>query len=305
MAVNVSPWASTGNRGYLDIKTLDPQQLFNAHKARVTADGGTIMNEASLLDEIKFLVNNGMWKYVTFYASPEWGLKFDTDGTSVLKMYGLGPTDFYSYDVGRDIKRPVTVNTSVTPPKLMIWVWTGGSLMRAEKLVTAQYSADAPFLHSCIMDDTESSDEGGIAIVACRTGHVNSLVGMGVARSTKNNLDNAFDHGAAIVYPATTTGSYIGFKKTPYVPNVKNAILLDPARGTMASYAEGELVATTTSPSGVLVDSSAEPMQMNIGPSNNLVSSWNSNFICRGGVTRLRCLSFATPAQAVLISKRG
>ncbi|ELW7386653.1 hypothetical protein [Yersinia intermedia] len=307
MAVNVSPWASTGNRGYLDIKTLDPQQLFNAHRARVTADGGTIMNEASLLDEIKFLVNNGMWKYVTFYASPEWGIKYDTDGTSVLKMYGLGPTDFIAYDVGRALKRPITLDTSVTPPKIKMWVWDGGSLMRAEKLVTAQYSKNNPYLFSAIMDDTESSDAAGISIVACRTGHVNSMTGITVERATNkpDPTDIGFQHSAAMVYPATVTANWINYIRTPYVANIKNAMLLNPVSGTMLSYENGTLVNTTVSSSGALVDSTAEPMQLNIGPTNNAVSSWSSGYITRGGLTRLRCLSYATPAQAELISKRG
>lgn len=307
MTALLSTKPTTGNRTLLPFTIFNPQTIFNAHKARVVADGGVILNEGSLLDEITFLVGEGLWEYVTFYASPEWGIKYDADGTSVLKMYGLGPTDFVAYDVGRTLKRPITLDTSVSPPKIKMWVWDGGSLMRAEKLVTAQYSKNNPYLFSAIMDDTESSDAAGISIVACRTGHVNSMAGITVERATNKPTptDIGFQHSAAIVYPATVTANWINYYRTPYVANIKNAMLLNPVNGTMLSYESGTLVHTTTSSSGVLVDSTAEPMQFNIGPTNNAVSAWVSGYITRGGLSRLRCLSYATPDQAVLISKRG
>ncbi|QJW57007.1 hypothetical protein HL670_03904 [Serratia plymuthica] len=307
MAVNVSPWASTGNRGFLNINTLDPQQLFNAHKNRVVADGGVILNEASLLDEINFLVNNGMWKYVTFYASPEWGIKYAADGTSVIKMYGLGLTDFTATDVGGANLRPVTLDSSVSPPALSIRVQAGGSYMRADNLVIAQYSANNPFLFSSIMRDTESSDVMGISIVACRITHSNNMASMAVERSVPKGTDYGFRHFAAINYPVNTVADWLIYGRTPYAANIKNAALISPATGTLFSYESGELKSTLTAPGGHLVDQSVIALQMNLGMPDNAVGSvtWKQGALTNGSVSRLRCLSYATPAQAALISKRG
>lgn len=307
MAINVSQWPTTGNRTLLDIKTLNPQQLFNAHKSRVVADGGVILNEASLLDEITFLVNNGMWQYLTFYASAEWGIKYDTNGTSVVKLYGLGPTDFIAYDTGGTNNRPVTVDNSVTPPKLKVWVWDGGTLLRAEKLVTAQYSKNNPYLFCAIMDDTESSDTVGMAISASRTTHPNALAFITVERATGKNppTNIGFRHVAAKVAPVASPSDRVEYIRTPYVRNIKNAMLIDPSAGKMLSYENGTLVNTATSGTGTLVDSTIEPMQFNIGIPDNNVSAWNVGYKANGGITRLRCLSYATPAQAELISKRS
>jgi hypothetical protein len=301
-----------GSRDPIDLSRsyLDPASLFAAHKARVIADGGVILNEASLLDEISFLVTNNMWMNLSFYASPEWGIKYNPEQghtTEVIKMYGLGPTDFVAHDVGRDLKRPVTLDTSVSPPKLKLWVWDGGSLMRAEKMITVQASKKASYLFSAIMDDTESSDAAGISIVACRAGHVNSMAGITVERATNKPkpTDIGFQHSAATVYPATDTQNWINYYRTPYVANIKNVMLLNPATGSMKSFENGSLVQTTVSSSGVLVDSTIEPMQLNIGPTNNAVSSWSSGYITRGGLTRLRCLTNATEQQAALISSRS
>ncbi len=307
MAINVSQWPTTGNRTLLDIKTLNPQHLFNAHKSRVSADGGVILNEASLLDEITFLVNNGMWQYLTFYASAEWGIKYDTNGTSVIKLYGLGPTDFAAYDVGGIYSRPIIIDSSVTPPKLKIWVWDGGTLLRAEKLVTAQYSKNNPYLFCAIMDDTESSDTVGMAISASRTTHPNALAFITVERATGKNppTDIGFRHVAAKVAPVASASDRVEYIRTQYVRNIKNAMLIDPAAGKMLSYENGTLVNTATSSTGTLVDSTTEPMQFNIGIPDNNVSAWNVGYKANGGITRLRCLSYATQAQAELISKRS
>ncbi|ANS41575.1 hypothetical protein [Serratia inhibens] len=307
MAINVSQWPTTGNRTLLDIKTLNPSKLFSEHKSRVVADGGVILNESSLLDEITFLVNNGMWQYVTYYAAAEWGIKYDTDGTSVIKLYGLGPTDFVAYNTGGTNKRPVTLDTSVTPPKLKIWVWDGGTLLRAEKLVTAQYSKNNPFLFCVMMDDTESSDTVGIAISASRTTHPNALAFITVERATGKTppTDYGFRHVAAKVAPVSSAADRVEYIRTPYISNIRNAMLLDPQSGRMMSYENGTLVNTATSDTAKLVDSTFEPMQFNIGIPDNNVSAWNVGYKAHGGITRLRCLSYATPAHAELISKRS
>lgn len=309
MAVNVSPWASTGNRGFLNINTLDPQQLFNAHKNRVVADAGVILNETSLLDEINFLVNNGMWKYVTFYASPEWGIKYAADGTSVIKMYGLGATDFSVYDVGGTNNRPITLDMSVNPPEIKIWVWDGGSLLRAEKTVIPQFSKSSPFLFSATMRDLESGDGVGISVVACRpVGNPNNIASIAVERATASGSaqkDYGYRHFAAKVFPVITVADWLNYNKVPYTANIKNASLISPADGKMYSYENGMQVAVQTSPSGVLVDSSVEPLQMNIGAPDNNAASWKTGQKTYGSISRLRCLSYATSAQAALISKRG
>ena len=61
VAVNQTGKAYYGFRTALDLSAsiLDPQALFNAYKARVLADGGTIPDEAGCLARFSFLLNNG------------------------------------------------------------------------------------------------------------------------------------------------------------------------------------------------------------------------------------------------------
>jgi hypothetical protein len=309
MSIEKSMWITTGNRKMLNINSLVPMNLFNAYKKRVTDDGGVILNEASLLDEITFLVLNGMWRFITFYASPEWGIKYSTEAgheTEVIKMYGLGLTDFTAFDVNGKNKRPITLDASVNPPELKIWIWDGGTLLRAEKTVIAQISKQNPFLFSATMRDLESSDGVGISVVACRpVGNPNNIASIAVERATVGTQkDFGYRHFAAKVYPVTEVADWVRYERVPYAANIKNASLISPAAGLMYSYENGVKVATQASPSGMLVDSSVEPLQMNIGAPDNNVASWSSGQKMYGSISRLRCLSFATDEQAALISAR-
>jgi hypothetical protein len=306
MTALLSSRPTTGNRTLLPFTIFDPQTIFNAHKSRVVADGGVILNETSLLDEIKFLVEEGMWEDVTFYASAEWGVKLGSNN-SALKLYGLGPTDFTATDVGGTTLRPVTLDTTVSPPELVIRVQSGGSYLRADNLVIAQRSAANPFLFSSIMKDAESSDVMGISIVACRITHSNNMASMAVERSVPKGTDYGFRHFSAINYPVNTVADWLIYGRTPYAANIKNAALISPATGTLFSYESGELKSTLTAPGGHLVDQSVIALQMNLGMPDNAVGSvtWKQGALTNGSIARLRCLSYATPAQAALISKRG
>ncbi|HBT4637897.1 TPA: hypothetical protein MB271_001484, partial [Klebsiella pneumoniae] len=96
MAIIQSQIPTTGNRVLLPYTRLDPAELFAAHKARVLADGGEILNESSLMQEITDIVAAGLWQYAVSLASPEWGIKRDAEGY-VTKMYGLVGPDYLEF----------------------------------------------------------------------------------------------------------------------------------------------------------------------------------------------------------------
>ncbi|HEN7343338.1 TPA: hypothetical protein U7N74_005161, partial [Serratia marcescens] len=90
VAVNQTGKAYYGFRTALDLSAsiLEPQALFNAYKARVVADGGTIPDEAGCLARFLFLLNNGMYEKTTICAAPAFGLKVDGSG-NVQTIYNL------------------------------------------------------------------------------------------------------------------------------------------------------------------------------------------------------------------------
>ncbi|HBT4641472.1 TPA: hypothetical protein MB271_005184, partial [Klebsiella pneumoniae] len=125
MAIIQSQIPTTGNRTLLPYTRLDPAELFAAHKARVLADGGEILNEVSLLQEITDIVNAGLWQYAVSLASPEWGIKRDAEGY-VTKMYGLaGTPDYLEFIVAGQYARRCMLDTTTTPPSIRVQVNLG------------------------------------------------------------------------------------------------------------------------------------------------------------------------------------
>lgn len=154
----------TGSRAPIDLSGayLDVTALFNAHKARVTADGGIILNEASCKSEIEFIINLGLWDVMASVAAPEWGIKRDGSG-NILKMYGLGKTpDYTSTQVGTAI-HPVTLDTSKEIPMAVIRLDGGGSQLVSGSM-TLQAAASLPYIVSVRGLDYDLTDNQGIAL---------------------------------------------------------------------------------------------------------------------------------------------
>ncbi|AXX17712.1 hypothetical protein D7028_12900 [Serratia marcescens] len=153
----------SGTRKAIDLSNayLDPDKLFTAHKNRVVADGGTILNEASCKNEIAFIINLGLWDNMASVASPEWGIKQDGSG-NILKMYGLGNTPDYTATQFGTALHPVTLDTTREIPLAIIKMDGGGSQL-VSGAVVLQGHASLPYAVSVRGIDYDITDNQGIA----------------------------------------------------------------------------------------------------------------------------------------------
>ncbi|MGG8284922.1 hypothetical protein, partial [Klebsiella sp. 141240] len=80
----------SGARAALDLSSsiLDPVVLFQNYKARITADGGHIPDEAGCLERFRFLLLNGMYERTAVSVTPAFGIKTDGSG-NVQTIYNL------------------------------------------------------------------------------------------------------------------------------------------------------------------------------------------------------------------------
>ncbi|EPY7323642.1 hypothetical protein ACXEI5_000869 [Klebsiella quasipneumoniae] len=164
MAIIQSQIPTTGNRTLLPYTRLDPAELFAAHKARVLADGGEILNETSLLQEITDIVAAGLWQYAVSLASPEWGIKRDASGY-VTKMYGLaGTPDYLEFIVAGQYARRCMLDMTTTPPSIRVEVNLGAAYLRTETPVRQQKIAGRPYIVAAILADKESADNRGVVM---------------------------------------------------------------------------------------------------------------------------------------------
>lgn len=154
----------SGSRAAIDLSAayLDADRLFDAHKARVLADGGKILNESSCRDEIAFIISVGLWDSMASVAAPEWGVKQDGLG-NVVKIYGLGKTpDYTATQVGTAI-HPVILDTTKEIPMAVIRLDSGGSQLVSGDLVL-QAASELPYLVSIRGLDYDTTDNQGIAM---------------------------------------------------------------------------------------------------------------------------------------------
>ncbi|UTL84018.1 hypothetical protein [Serratia marcescens] len=154
----------SGTRKAIDLSNayLDPDKLFTAHKNRVVADGGTILNETSCKNEIAFIINMGLWDNMASVASPEWGIKQDSSG-NILKMYGLGNTPDYTAMQFGTALHPVTLDTTREIPLAIIKMDGGGSQL-VSGAVVLQGHASLPYAVSVRGIDFDTTDNQGIAV---------------------------------------------------------------------------------------------------------------------------------------------
>lgn len=68
-----------------------PQAYFDEYKARVSADGGEIVNSAKTLGTIEFLFNNGLMSRSNSIVSTYYGIK--REGAKVVKLYAIDGKD--------------------------------------------------------------------------------------------------------------------------------------------------------------------------------------------------------------------
>ncbi|HEB8571532.1 TPA: hypothetical protein R1A14_005225 [Klebsiella pneumoniae] len=304
MAIIQSQIPTTGNRSLIPFTRLDPQTLFNEHKARVLADGGEILNEVSLLQEITDIVNAGLWQYAVSLASPEWGIKRDAEGY-VTKMYGLaGTPDYLEFIVAGQYARRCMLDMTTTPPSIRVQVNLGAAYLRTETPVRQQKIAGRPYIVSAILADKESADNRGVVMAFNPvSGNTNPIVYEWCIRNAAGRAESS-SYYLSGKYPDTGNDN-VKALSDGYVSMRPSACLVEPAAGRGKNFSNGLLVSTSdVTKSGEIPDMTGVDVHIYIG------SRYTANYNATGQDTdgmvgRIRCFGYATEEQAKLISQRS
>lgn len=304
MAIFQSQLPTTGNRTLIPFTRLDPAELFAAHKARVLADGGEILNETSLMQEITDIVAAGLWQYAVSLASPEWGIKRDAEGY-VTKMYGLaGTPDYIEMLVAGQYARRCMLDTTTTPPSIRVQVNLGAAYLRTETPVRQQKIAGRPYIVAAILADKQSADNMGVVMAFNPvSGNTNPIVYEWCIRNAAGRAESS-SYYLAGKYPDTGTDN-VKALSSGYVSMGPSALFVEPAAGRGKNYSNGQLVSTSdVTASGVIPDMTGIDVNIYIGtryPSDYTATAANTD----GMVGRIRCFGYATEEQAKAISQRS
>jgi hypothetical protein len=285
---------------------LNPSALFTAYKNRVIADGGTIIDETATLNEITFLVNNGMWDRVSAWAGASFGLKIRSGTTTqVDKLYGLaGSPDFVGVSVAPSGAPPVTFVPAASgyPNKLSVVLSGGGVYLKSSVTKKAQAAVGIPYLISARFEDRLATDQLGMTISFSDPITNKALAQQHTILTNGGVINEAWQFFATNVNPPVT-GSDVGSgAQTPYSAFSNCAGLIDPLAGKVIGYGNGVALHTGTSSTGSLADLSSVSGYWHLGPANSAVPTGQS---CYGYLANIRCLNIASTLDAQLISSRA
>ncbi|HBT4746792.1 TPA: hypothetical protein MB334_003497 [Klebsiella pneumoniae] len=304
MAIIQSQLPTTGNRTLIPFTRLDPAELFAAHKARVLADGGEILNETSLLQEITDIVAAGLWQYAVSLASPEWGIKRDTQGY-VTKMYGLaGTPDYIEMLVAGQYARRCELDMTTTPPSIRVQVNLGAAYLRTETPVRQQKIADRPYIISAMMADKESADNRGVVMALNPvSGNTNPIAYLWCIRNSAGRAESGTYYLSG-KYPDTGGDTVTAPAAAGYVSLLPSACLVEPTSGRGKNYSKGVLASTSNvTASGKIPDMTGVDVHIHIG--TRFTSGYSATGQDTDGmVGRIRCFGYATEEQAKAISQR-
>ncbi|ATN93650.1 hypothetical protein VW6B_46 [Pseudomonas phage VW-6B] len=282
---------------------LDPQSLFTDYKNRVTADGGYIVDEAATLDEINFIVNNGMWDRVSAWAGANFGVKIRSGTTTqVDKIYGLSGSPDFSAVAVAPTGAPVISLITGTPNKLAITLVNGGVYLKSTVSSKAQAASGVPFLISARLEDRVNTDQLGMTISFADSTTNKALARQRTILTNAGALNEAWQFFASNVNPPVSGSDVSSGAQSPYVAFDKCAALIDPSSGTVAGYGGGVALHTGTSSSGVLADLSHTTGFWHLGPADSSTPTGQS---CYGYLANIRCLNVASVLDAQLISNRN
>ncbi|HDS5482030.1 TPA: hypothetical protein QH236_004452 [Serratia liquefaciens] len=285
---------------------LNPSALFTEYKNRVIADGGIIIDEAATLNEITFLVNNGMWERVSAWAGASFGIKIRSGTTTqVDKIYGLaGSPDFVAVAVATSGAPPVgfTPAAAGSPNKLSIVLSGGGVYLKSSVTAKAQAAVGVPYLLSARLEDRLATDQLGITVSFSDPTTNKALAQQHTILTNGGVINEAWQFFATNVNPPVT-GSDVGSgAQSPYSAFANCAGLIDPLAGKVIGYGNGAVLHTGTSSTGSLADLSNVSGYWHLGPANSAVPTGQS---CYGYLANIRCLNIASALDAQLISSRA
>ncbi|HID9706228.1 TPA: hypothetical protein ACXI3L_001429 [Serratia marcescens] len=297
--------AVTTGKGYYGFRTaldlsdsiLDPQALFNAYKARVVADGGTIPDESGCLDRFSFLLNNAMYEKTTICAAPAFGLKVDGSG-NVQTIYNL-LGDAGDLIAGSQGTPPRAMTYDATARAVIIQVTSGGGRFlksRANQIIQKGKS----YLIAGRMSDLDRADNNGITAGY----NINNLALAYFRTMITNNqgTTEAWRYGTRdSAWPAGTGGSIVAATNI-YADYVPSAGLFKVASGVIEGYEKGKLsVTSSVAATGKLADLSSFTAPLLVGGTQGA----GSVGACYGAFKDVLLLHTADESDAVLASRLG
>ncbi len=299
VAVNQTGKAYYGFRTALDLSAsiLDPQALFNAYKARVVADGGTIPDEAGCLARFSFLLNNGMYEKTTICAAPAFGLKVEGSG-NVQTIYNL-LGDAGDLIAGSQGTPPRAMTYDAITRAVIIQVTSGGGRFlksRANQIIQKGKS----YLIAGRMSDLDRADNNGITAGY----NINNLALAYFRTMITNNqgTTEAWRYGTRdSAWPAGTGGA-IYAATSVYADYVPSAGLFKVEQGIIEGYEKGKLLANSDpAATGKLADLSSSTVPLLIGGAQTA----SGVAACYGAFMDILCLHTADESDAILASRLG
>ncbi|WMT13339.1 hypothetical protein [Serratia fonticola] len=283
---------------------LNPVTLFTAYKNRVVTDGGIIVDEAATLDEITFIVNNGMWDRVSAWAGASFGLKIKSGTTAQIeKLYGLSASpDFTTVIVPPSAGgAPANLITGAVN-KISIALSNGGVYLKSSTQSKAQAAAGVPYLISARLEDRLATDQLGITVSFADDTTNKALARQQTIYTNAGAQNVAWQYFATNVNPPVLGSDVASGAQSPYLAFAKCAGLFDQAAGAVIGYGNGAVLHTGASTTGALADLSQVNGHWHLGPADSSVPTGAS---CYGYLANIRCLNIASRLDAQLISNRA
>lgn len=291
--------AYNGFRRAMDMSAviLDPQALFNAYKARVAADGGTIPDEAGCLARFDFLLNNSMYDRATVCAAPAFGLKVDGSG-NVQTVYNMlsASGDLLAGSQGTP---PLPMTYDANARAVIIQVTSGGGWFlksRANQII----QKGATYLIAGRMSDLFRADNNGIT-----AGYNINNLPMAYLRTmitNGNTTTESWRYGSRDSGWPAANGNALNAATAIYADYVPSAGLFKVSSGVIEGYEKGKLLASSTqSVTGKLADLSSYTAPLLIGGTQ----SASSVGACYGAFMDMLCLHTADESDAILASRLG
>lgn len=281
---------------------LDAEKEYLAYKARVEADGGTIVDETATRAEINFIINNGMWDRVSAWAGASFGVKIRTGTTTQIdKIYGLSSSPDFTAVAVAPTGSPIISLVKGDVNKLQITLVNGGVYLKSSTTSKVQSAAGIPYLISARLEDRLNTDQLGMTVSFADAATNKALVRQRTIFTNGGSLDEAWQYFSTNANPPVS-GSDVGSgAQSPYIALSPSAGVFDPVAGTVSGYGHGALLHSEKSSTGKLADLSSALGYWHLGPADSSAPTGQS---CYGYLANIRCLHLASDVDAKAISSR-
>ncbi|MNG70955.1 hypothetical protein D3C81_789840 [compost metagenome] len=301
VAVNQTGKAYAGFRKALDLSAdiLDPQALFNSHKARVIADGGTIPDENGCLARFNFLLNNAIYERTTICAAPAFGIKVDGSGNvqTVYNMLGASG-DLLAGSQGTPDPLFPMIYDAASHAVIIKIASAGGWFLksRANQIIQKGKS----YLIAGRMSDLDRADNNGIT-----AGYNINNLPLAYLRTMITNgqgTTEAWRYGTRDSGWPAGNGNALYVATTVYADYIPSAGLFKVSSGVIEGYEKGTLLKTSIpSVTGKLASLVGNTAPLLIGGTQTA----SAVGACYGAFQDVLCLHTADESDAILVSRLG